>query len=158
MLCCSCSKWVLFRCSLFSKFKTLDSFHSWSCSPCCVPVSFGGLTPTNTVSCSSSSSLHTSTVQPGTFGSSSANLVLPPHPSSSNILTIFCSLHISFFFTIPYPACFWLLSSSSPDSLRVLQWNARVLPNRSAKLLHFISFHFVDLCCIQESNFNSSFS
>ena len=37
---CTCSKWMHLRCSLLSlsRFKTLGSFHSWSCPPCCVPV------------------------------------------------------------------------------------------------------------------------
>ena len=49
-------------------------------------------------------------------------------------------------------------SSPPPDSLRVLQWNARGLRARSTKLLHFLSSHPVDLICIQESNLNSSSS
>ena len=47
-----------------------------------------------------------------------------------------------------------LLSLPLPDSLRVLQWNARGLRASSTKLLHFLSSHPVDLFCIQESNFN----
>ena len=33
--CCTCSKWVHLRCSQFSlsKFRALDSSHSWSCLP-----------------------------------------------------------------------------------------------------------------------------
>ena len=49
-------------------------------------------------------------------------------------------------------------SSSPPDSLRVLQWNAGGLRARSTELLHFLSSHPVDLICIQESNLNSSSS
>ena len=49
-------------------------------------------------------------------------------------------------------------SSSLPDSLRVLQWNAGGLRARSTELLHFLSSHSVDLICIQESNLNSSSS
>ena len=45
-----------------------------------------------------------------------------------------------------------------PDSLRVLQWNAGGLRARSTELLYFLSFHPVDLICIQESNLNSSSS
>ena len=55
---CICSKWVHLRCSQlsFSKFRTLDSFHS-SASPCCVPTR-------NTVTPSlDSSDMYTSTVQ-----------------------------------------------------------------------------------------------
>ena len=51
-----------------------------------------------------------------------------------------------------------LLLLPLPDSLRVLQWNARGLRARSTELLHFISSHPVDLICIQESNLNLSFS
>ena len=49
-------------------------------------------------------------------------------------------------------------SSPPPDSLRVLQWNAGGLRARSTELLHFLSFHPVDLICIQKSNLNSSSS
>ena len=51
-----------------------------------------------------------------------------------------------------------LLPPLPPDSLRVLQWNARGLRSRSTELLHFLSSHPVDLICIQESNLNSSSS
>ena len=59
--------------------------------------------------------------------------------------------------------CSWLslcasCLHSSPDSLRVFQWNAGGLRARSTKLLHFLSSHPVDLICIQESNLNFSFS
>ena len=47
---------------------------------------------------------------------------------------------------------------SSPDSLRVLQWNAGGLQARSTELLHFLQSHPVDLICIQKSNLNSSSS
>ena len=69
-------QWVYLRCSLFfSRFKTLGSFHLWSCPPCCLPAFFGDPTPTNTVSSSSgSSSLYTSTV----LSALSSNAVLPP--------------------------------------------------------------------------------
>ena len=38
--CCTCSNWVLLKCSLlsFSRFRTFGSFHSWSCPPCCAPA------------------------------------------------------------------------------------------------------------------------
>ena len=51
-----------------------------------------------------------------------------------------------------------LLSLPLPNSLRVLQWNAGGLQPRSTKLLHFISFHPVDLIYIQKSNLNLSSS
>ena len=49
-------------------------------------------------------------------------------------------------------------SSSPPDSLRVLQWNAGGLRARSTELLHFLLSHPVDLICIQESNLISFLS
>ena len=69
MQCCTCSKWVHLRCSQLSlsKFRTLDSSHSWSFHPCCVPTR-------NTVT---SSDTYTSTVQCRPL---SANAALPPHP------------------------------------------------------------------------------
>ena len=38
--CCACSKWVHLRCSQLSlsKFRTLDSYHSWSCPPAVSPL------------------------------------------------------------------------------------------------------------------------
>ena len=38
--CCTCSKWVHLRCSQLSlsKFRTLDSFYFWSCSPAVSPL------------------------------------------------------------------------------------------------------------------------
>ena len=57
------------------------------------------------------------------------------------------------------PGCpFMLPASPPPNSLKVFQWNAGGLLARSTELLHFLSFHPVDLICIQESNFNSSSS
>ena len=49
-----------------------------------------------------------------------------------------------------------LLPLSSPDSHRVLRWNAESLPAKSTKLLHFLSMHSVDNIFIQKSNLNSS--
>ena len=57
--CCTCSKWVHLMCSQLSltKFRTLDSSHSWSCPLCCVSTR-------NTVTLSSDfSDMYTSTVQ-----------------------------------------------------------------------------------------------
>ena len=51
-----------------------------------------------------------------------------------------------------------LLPSLSPDSLRVLQWNAGGLRAKSTELLHFLSSHPIDLIWTQESNLNSSSS
>ena len=61
-------------------------------------------------------------------------------------------------YTPPSPSLAPGRPSAPPDSLRVLQWNAGGFRARSTKLLHFLSTHSVDLICIQESNFNSSFS
>ena len=49
-------------------------------------------------------------------------------------------------------------SFPTPDSLRVLQWNAGGLRARSTELFYFLTSHPVDLICIQESNLNSSSS
>ena len=73
MQCCTCSKWVHLRYSLIflSKYRTLDSSHSWSCPLLCPPTR-------NTVTSSSDSSdMYTSTVQ---SSPSSANAALPFHP------------------------------------------------------------------------------
>ena len=75
----------------------------------------------------------------------SAHFISPPHAPPSSSLAPGCS-------SAP-PA-----STPSPDSLRVLQWNAGGLRARSTKLLHFLLSHPVDLICIQESNLNSSSS
>ena len=51
------------------RFNTLGISRSWSGPPCCVPVSSGDPTASNTLSSfSGSSSLYTSTVQPGPSG------------------------------------------------------------------------------------------
>ena len=68
-------------------------------------------------------------------------LPLPPHHLPLLLAALLCLL-------LPLP----------PDPLRILQWNAGGLRARSTELLHFFSSHPVDLICIQESNFNSSFS
>ena len=69
---------------------------------------------------------------------------------NSRQLLVFPSMFLAVF---PHPAF-----SSSPDSLRILQWNAEGLRIRSAELLHFILSHAMDLICIHESNHNSSSS
>ena len=71
--CCNCYKWVDLKCLLlsFSRFRTLDSSHSWSCPPFCVPASSGYPTLISSVTSSSdSSSLYTSTAQSGPFAPS----------------------------------------------------------------------------------------
>ena len=149
--CCTCSKWVHLRCSQLSqsKFRALGSSHSWSCLPC-----------RNTVTPSSDSSdTYTSTVQ---SGPPSTDAALSHHPRlqtsyapSAHSISPSSALH--------HRPCSWLFFYascllSSPDSLRVLQWNAGGLRARSTELLHFLSSHPVDLICIQESNLNSSSS
>ena len=68
--CCACSKWVHPRCSQLSlyKFRTLDSFHSWS-----FPLCRNTVTPPS----SDFSDTYTSTVE---SGPSSANAALSAHP------------------------------------------------------------------------------
>ena len=148
MQCCTCAKWVHLRCSQLSlsKFRALGSSHSWSCPPCCNTV-----TPSSDSSC-----MYASTIQSGPsllMLYFRPTLVFKPLISLLTILFLFslplttfpCSL-LSF-----YASC--LLSS--PDSLRVLQWNAGSLRAGITELLHFLSFHSVDLICIHESSLNS---
>ena len=150
--CCTYSKWVHLRCSQLSlsNFRALGSSHSWSCLPC-----------RNTVTPSSdSSNTYTSTVQSGP-PSTDAALTRYPHlqtsypPSAHSISPPSASSPPSLAPGRPStpPA-----SSPSPDSVRVLQWNAGGLRARSTELLHFLSSYPVDLICIQESNLNSSSS
>ena len=47
-------------------------------------------------------------------------------------------------------------SSSSPDSLRVREWNAGGLRAKNDEVLHFIWLHPVDPFCNQKSNLNLS--
>ena len=110
--------------------------------------------------CSDSSDMYTSTVQ---SSPASANAALSPHPrlqtsyppSSHSISSPSAppSPSLAPGFSSAPPA-----STPSPDSLRVLQWNAGGLRARSTELLHFLSSHPVDLVCIQESNLSSSSS
>ena len=79
-----------------------------------------------------------------------ANAALPP---TSYFLRL-CLHHRLMFLAV----FLYLLLSLLPDSLKVLQWNAGGLQSKSTELLHFISFHLVDLICIQKSNLNSSSS
>ena len=152
---CTCSKCVYLRCSLlfFSRFKTLGSSQLWNCPSCCIPAFSGGSTPTNTVSSySDSSSLYSSTVQPGPICSCQCSA--PPHsrlltsyPSSAHFVSPSFAL-----FTVHVSGCSPILPafSSSSDSIKILQWNAGSFRARSTKLLIFLY-----LFCIQESNLNS---
>ena len=150
MQCCTCSKWVHLRYSQLSlsKFRALGSSHSWSCSPC-----------RNTATPSLDfSDMYISTVQSGPL------LMLHSCPTLvSKPLIPICPFYV--FFLCPFTSvpCSWppfctscLLSS--PDSLRVLQWNAGGLRARSTELLYFLFSHPVDLICIEEFNLNSSSS
>ena len=150
--CCTFSKWVHLRCSQLSlsKFRALGSSHSWSCLPC-----------RNTVTPSSDSSdTYTSTVQ-SSFSSTDAALSRHPRlqtsysPSAHSIFPFFAPSLPSL---APGRPCTPPAFSPPPDSLRVLQWNARGLRARNTELLHFLSSHPVDLICIQESILNSSSS
>ena len=108
-----------------------------------------------------SSSLNTSTVQPGRSGPP-CQCSAPTSPSFSNLLPSFRPLRISSLCTLSTPkvsGCFSiLLLPLPPDPLRVLQWNAGGLRDRSAELLHFVSSHSGDLICNKESNLNPSSS
>ena len=148
--CCTCSKWVHLRCSQLSlfNFRALGSSHSWSCFPC-----------RNTVTLSSDSSgTYTSTVQSGPpllMLHSRVTLVSKP---PILLLPILYPLPLPFHHRPLLLTVLLRLLPPSPDSLRVLQWNAGDLHARSTELLHFLSSHPVDLICIQESNLNSSSS
>ena len=89
-----------------------------------------------------------------------ANAALPPQPrlqTSYPLSTHFVS-PASAPSVLPHvSSCFPVLPafSSSRDLPRVLLWITGGLLAISAKLLHFISLHFVHLICIQESNLNS---
>ena len=141
MRCCTCSKWVHLKCSLLfiSRFKILGSSHSWSCHPCCVPAFSGDLTSNNT----GLPSLNTFTV------AFKPLILLPP---ISYLLYLYLH-HRLMLLAVFNTSCFFFL----PDSLKVLQWNAGGLLDRSTKLLHSISSHPVDLIRIQESNLLFSF-
>ena len=105
------------------------------------------------------SSLYTSVAQSGSCRLPSANAALAPHPRLQTSYPF--SAHFVSSPSAPsppphVPGCFSLppASSSLPNSLRVLQWNAGGLRARSTKLLHFISSHPVDFICIQKSTLN----
>ena len=152
--CCTCSKWVYLRCSQLSlsKFKTLDSSHSWSCPPAVFPLI------TLTLS-SDSSDMYTSAVQSSHL---SANAALPPPPHFQTSYP--SSSHSVSSRSAPSPPSLapgcppTPPASSLLDPLMVLQWNAGGLRARSTELLHFLSSHSVELTCIEESNLNSSSS
>ena len=166
MQCCTCSNWIHSKCSLLSvaRFRTLGSYHSWSCPPCCVSAFFEDATPTSTVTSSSdSSSWYTSTAQSGPSGL--LLLMQHSHPTLAfKPLILFpptlylLPLHPHHRLMLLAVFLYLLLLLSLPNSLRVLQWNAGGLRARSIKPIHFISSHPVDLICIQESNLNLSSS
>ena len=123
-----------------------------------VPASSGDSTPTSTVTSSSdSSSLYVSTAQSGPSGPpplmqhSRPTLAFKPlilFPRTWYLLP----LHPHYRLMLLAVSLYLLLSLP----LRVLQWSWG-LRARSAELLHFLSFHPVDLICIQESNLNLLF-
>ena len=152
MQCCTCSKWVHLRCSQLSlpKLRALGSSHSWSCPPYCVPTR-STVTPS-----SDSSDMYISTVQSSL---PSANAALPPHPRlqtsyppSSHFVSSTSAPHKC---PLLLAVLLRLLPPLPPDSVRVLQSNAKGLRVRSNELLYLLSSHLVDLICIQESNLNS---
>ena len=102
--CCTCSKWVHLRCSLLSlsKFRILDSSHSWSCPSCCVPTR-------NTVTLSSY--MYTSTVQ---SSPSFAKAALPTHPRLLTSYPPFCVLSNCPLTTALAPGCPSTPPASSP--------------------------------------------
>ena len=150
--CCACSKWVHLRCSQLSlsKFRALRSSHSWSSPPCRITV----------IPSSDPSDMYTSTVQ---SSPAPANAALSSHPRLQTSYPL-SSHSISSPSAPPPPSLAPGFSSAPPastippDSLRVLQWNARGLQARSTELLYFLSSHPIDLICIQESNLNLSSS
>ena len=130
----------------------LQVWSSWQLSLLELPPCHNTVTPS-----SDSSDMYVSTVQSGPpllmLHSGPTFVSKPPIPHLLFYISFLCPLT-----TVP---CSWppfYASSSPPDSLRVLQWNAGGLRARSTELLHFLSSHPVDLICIQESNSNSSSS
>ena len=164
--CCTCSNWVLLKCSLLSvsRVRTLGSSHSWSCPSYCVSAFFGDPTPTSTVTSSSdSSSWYTSTAQSGPSGP--LLLMQHSHPTLAfKPLVLFqptlylLALHPHHCLMLLAVSLYLLLSLLFLNSLRVLQWNAGGFVARSTELQPFISSHLVSLICIQESNLNLSSS
>ena len=103
--------------------------------------------------------LHCSTWSPS--GPPSANAALPSHPLQSSYLLpptsyLLFSVLSSFHHVL---GCSSIPPTSSSDSLRALQCNARGLLATSAELLHYISLHPVDFICVENAilNWSSSF-
>ena len=120
--CFTCSNWIHLRYLQLSlsKFRTLDSFHSWGFAPCCVPTR-------NTVTLSSDSSdTYTSTVQSGPH-------LLILHFRPTPVFKLLISRRPILYLLLPLPphhrplllaVLLRFLLPLPPDSLRVLQWNA----------------------------------
>ena len=150
--CCTCSKCVHLKHSQLSlsKFRALDSSHSWSCLPC-----------RNTVTPSSDSSdKYTSTVQSGPpllmLHSCVIPVSKPPIPHLPILYLLPLLLHhrpllLAIFLCLLPPLLPRTLSGFFNGMLEIFE------PG-STELLHFLSSHPVDLICIQESNLNSSSS
>ena len=150
--CCTCSNWVLLKCSLlsFSKFRILGSSHSWIFPPCFFWRSHTYQHCDFLLGLLQLVYLHCSICPP------SANASPAPHSRFQTSYPF--SAHFASSPSAPappalHPYCFSLppASSSPLDSLRALQWNAGGLRARSTKLILFISSHPVDLIYIQES-------
>ena len=147
------------KCSLFSfsRFRTLGSSHSWSCPPCCV-FAFSG-DPTHTYQHCDFLLGFLQLVHFLCLIWPPSDAVLPPQPRlqtcylfSAHFVTSLCTLNTaSCSCLFLYTSCF-LFPRLSQDSSRI----AGGLRARSTKLLHFISFHSVELIFIHKSNLNSS--
>ena len=118
--CCTCSKWVHLKCSVLSTFRTLGSSHSWSC-----PLLIQEIPHLPTLSSSDSSTLCNSTVQSG------PHLLMQHFRPTLVFKPIICRPLPTLSCTLTTALCSWLLLYISyilfsPNSLRVLQWNACV--------------------------------
>ena len=118
--CRTCSKWVHLRCSQLSlsKFRTLDSSHSWSFPPCCVP------TRNTVISSLDSSDMYTSNM----YNRALRLLMLHSRPTLVSKLLI---PRRPILYLLPLPPhhrplllAVLLRLLSCLDFLRFLQWNA----------------------------------
>ena len=134
----------------FCRFRTLGSSHFCSFPPCF----FGDFTSTSTVTSSlDSSRWYTFTAQSGPLllmQHSYSTLTLKPILFSPTLYLL--PLHPHHRLMLLAVSLYPQLSLPLPNSLRILQWNAGGLQFKSTKLLHFNSFHSVDLIYIQECN------
>ena len=158
--CFTCSNCVHLRCTFLpsSEFDSLSCSHSWSCSSCFISASSRGCQSANTKLFSPRpSSKNYSTVHNNHSTNSPPMhfflLILNYKPlvfllsCHYNPSSVFCSTFFISGSTSTSPA-----SSSFPDSLRIVQWNADDLRARSVELLHSASLFSVNFICIQQSN------